>query len=179
MPADGRQHLVGHLQGDLAAVGAVHLVAVVLGGVVAGRDADARAAAQIPHRPGEGRGGLQPGIDVGRDAVGGQHPGGLPAEQLALVAAVVGQGHLLGQAGGVQRVGQALGGPADGVDVHPVGAGADDAPQSAGAEGQVPVEPVVDGLGIAGDALQLGDQVGVLGGAGAPEVVEVCRLHGG
>ena len=39
------QNSRGHVQGDLAAVGAIDLVAVIFGGVVAGGDADACAAA--------------------------------------------------------------------------------------------------------------------------------------
>ena len=165
--------------GDLAAVGAVDLVAVVLGGVVAGRYTDARAAAQVAHRPGKGGRGFQPGVKVGRDAVGGQHPGGFPAEQFALAAAVVGDGHLLGQVGAVQVVGQALGGPADGVDVHAVGAGADDAPQPAGAEFQVPVKAVCDGGLVPGNAVQFGGQVVGQVGLGQPAAVTVLVVvHG-
>src|SRR5699024_8202692 len=118
-----------------------------------------------------------PGIQPGGNAVGGQHPGSLPAEQLALDAAVVADGHLPGQTLGVDVVCQALGGPADGVDVHPVGAGANDAPQPAGAEFQIPVEPVGDGIGVIADGFQLGGQVGVLPGAGQPEVQCLLILH--
>ena len=98
---DGGQNLCGNFQRDLAAVRAVHLVAVVLGGVVAGGDADARAAAVVAHGPAQGRGGLQPGVDVGLDAVGGEDGGSLAGEHIALDAAVVADGNLLGQAGGV------------------------------------------------------------------------------
>src|SRR5699024_5088761 len=119
---DGLLDLVRGFQGDLAAVGPVDFVAVVLGGVVAGGDADARAAAIVPHRPGQGGGGFQPGVQVGGDAVGRQHTGGLAGKDVALDAAVVADGRLFGQAGGVQVIGQALGGLADVVDVHPVGA---------------------------------------------------------
>ena len=177
VPANGIQHLVGCFQGNLAAVGAVDLVAVVLGGVMAGCYADACAAAQVPYRPGQGRGGFQAGIEIGGDAVGGQHPGCFPAEQFAFVAAVMGKGYLFGQTGSVEVIGQALGGPADGVQVHPVGAGADDAPQAAGAELQVPVKTVADGGFVPGNGLQFGDKVGILHGTGKPEVQFFLILH--
>ena len=45
------QNRRGGLQGDLAAVGAVDLVAVVLGRVVAGGNADARAGFVVAHGP--------------------------------------------------------------------------------------------------------------------------------
>ena len=115
MLPNGRQHLGRGFQRDLAAVGAIHLIAVVLGRVVAGRDADARAAAQIPHGPGQRRGGFQPGVKIRGDAVGGQHAGGLAAEQFALDAAVVGDGDLFGQALGVDVVGQPLRGAAHSI----------------------------------------------------------------
>ena len=175
---DSSQHGIGGFQRDLAAVGTIDLVAVVLGGVVAGGHADARAAAQIAHSPGQRRGGLQPGVQVGGDAVGGQHAGGLAAEQLALVAAVVADGYFFRQACGVDVVRQALGGAADGVDIHAVAACADDAAQTACAKGQVAVKAVVDGIGITPDAVQFGEQVRILHCAGAPEVKQFCIGHG-
>ena len=142
---NGGQDLFRRLGGNLAAVGAVDLVAVILGGVVAGGDADSRAAVQIPHRPAEGRGGLQAGIEVRGNPIGGQDPGGLPGEQVPLNPAVPGDGHGLGQVRAVQVVRQPLGGPADGVEVHAVGARAGDAPESPGAKGQTPMEIIENG----------------------------------
>ena len=167
---DGRQHLVCHFQGDLAAVSAVYFVAIVLGGVVAGGDADACAAPQIPGRPGEGGGGLQTGIEESGDPVGSQDPGCFTAKQLALMTAVVGDGYTFGQPAGVQVVGQTLRSPADGVDVHAVGAGADDAAQPAGTKGKVPVEAVGYGVRVRLNGFQFPAQVGVVGGSGQPEM---------
>ena len=139
------QHAVGHFAGDLAAVAAIHLIAVILGGVMAGGDGDARIAAQMPHRKGKGRRGHQFGVHIHLDAVGGQHGGGLLGEFQALVAAVPGNGHTgTVPAGAVQVVGKALGGLAHGVHVHAVGAGAQHAPQAGGTKGQVLVKTVVD-----------------------------------
>ena len=86
---DGGEDFCSHLQRDLAAVRTIDLVAVVLGGVVAGGDADARAAAVVPHRPAQCRGGLQAGVDVSLDAVGGKDSRRFLGEHIALDAAVV------------------------------------------------------------------------------------------
>ena len=48
---DCSQNFICHFQRDLAAIGAIHFIAVVLGRVVAGCNADACPAAQIAHRP--------------------------------------------------------------------------------------------------------------------------------
>ena len=174
---DAGQDLPGGVQGDLAAVRAVDLVAVVLGGVVAGGDAHARPAAQIPHRPGQGGGGLQAGVEPGGDAVGRQHPGRFPGEQLALAAAVVGDGNALVQAGSLEVVGQALGGLAHGVDVHAVGARADDAPQAAGAELQLTVKAVVQAVFVLCllQRGQLPDKVRVFRGVLQPTSQLICH----
>ena len=105
MLPNGGEDLVGNFEGDLAAVGAVHLIAIVFGRVVAGRDADAGPAAEIPHGPGEGGGGLKPGIQTGRDAVGREDAGGFPGEKLAAVAAVMRDGNLFGQFARVEVIG--------------------------------------------------------------------------
>ena len=145
---------------------------------MAGGDADARAAVEIPHRPAQGGGGLQPGVEVGGDAVGGQDPGRLPGEEVPFDAAVVGNGHGLGQVRGVKVVRQSLGGPADGVEVHAVGPRPQDAPQASGAEGQVAVEAVGDGFLIVLDLPKLRDQVRVLPGPVQPEGQLVFIGHG-
>ena len=62
---------------------------------------------------------------------------------------------LFGQGGRVQVIGQALGGLAHGVDVHAVGARAQHAAQTAGAEGEVAVKAVGDGGLVALDGRQL------------------------
>jgi hypothetical protein len=129
---------------------------------MAGGDADAGPTAQIPHRPAQGRRGLQPGVDIGGNPVGRQHPGRLPGKQLPFDAAVVGDGCGLGQVCGVEVVRQGLGGPPDGVDVHPVGSRADNAPQPAGAEGQMAVEAVGHRLLVLPRLPQLRDEVRVL-----------------
>ena len=157
---NGGKNFCCHLKGDLAAVCTVDLVAVVLGRVVAGGDADARAAAVVPHRPAQRRSRFQTGINIGLDAVCRKDSCGFAGKHIALDTAVVADGNFLRQVGGIQVVGKALRSFADVVDIHPVGASTDDAPQTAGAEFQLPVEPVGDGILVACDCFQLFGKVG-------------------
>ena len=60
---------------------------------------------------------------------------------------------------------------ADVVDVHPVGACADDTPQTAGAEFQLPVKAVGDGILVACNAVQFIGKVGRHPGLGKPAVI--------
>ena len=126
---------------------------------MAGGDAHARAAPEIPDGPRERRGRFQARIQAGGDAVGGQHASRLPREQLALVAAVVRNRNLFRQIGGVEVIGQSLRGLAHGVEVHPVGSRSDHAAQAAGSEGQIAVEAVVDGVGVALNGAKLSGQI--------------------
>ena len=148
---------VRRLGGDLAAVRPIHLVAVVLAGVVAGGDHHARGAAQRPHGIAQAGGGHQSGIDVGPDAVGGKHVCGDPGKQVGMDAAVIADGDAarFGREALDDVICQSLGSPGHGIHVHPVGAGAQHAPQAAGAEFQVPVEGVLDPGLVACHAAQL------------------------
>ena len=113
---------------------------------MAGGDADSRSRAVVPHCPAQSGGGLQTGVQVSSEPVGGNDLGGFQGEQVALDPAVVADGHFPRQLRCFQVGAQALGSPADDINVHPVGACADDAPQSSGAEFQIPVKPVIDGV---------------------------------
>ena len=169
--ADIRRHLVRVVIGHLAAVGAVALVAVVFGGVVAGRDHDAGLAMVFPHRIGQHRRGLQLGEQMDGDAVGSEHPRRLPGEKIGFDPGIKrdGDGRLVVPV--VQIIRQALGRLADGVDIHPVVSGSDDAPQAARAEFQLPVEAVLDRVLLPFDVLELPDKVGILRGVLEPKVV--------
>ena len=144
---------------------------------MAGGDVDAGGAAQFPHGVGEGGGGHQFPVEVGLDAVGGKDPGGLPGEQFRVDTAVIGHGGGRGVEPGQKDIGVGLGGPADGVDVHPVGAGPQHPPQPGGAELQVGVKAVVHLLVLALDGLQLPGQGGVLQLLGEPAAVFLVDLH--
>ena len=154
LPGDG----LGVVWGQLGAVGPVDLVAVILLGIMAGGDVNARLATVVPHGEAQLRGGTQRLEDPHMDAVGGADLGGGPGKLHGVVAAVHAQGHApaLGLLPlGADDVGKALGGPADDMDVHLVQAHLHGAPQTGGAELQRPVEPLADLLLVAADALQL------------------------
>ena len=123
-------HLLRHLAGDLAAVAAVDLIAVVFRGVVARRHADARIALQIARCKGEGRHRGKPRIDVRVDAVCRQNCRSLFRKYIGLDAAVVGNRHIRVAHMGVQIIRKALGGLAHNIDVHAVGARADHTAQA-------------------------------------------------
>ena len=154
LPGDG----VGVLGGQLRAVGPVDLVAVILLGVVAGGDVDARLAAVVPHGEAQLRGGAQGLENAHMDAVGGADLRRGVGKLHTVVAAVHADGHALVHSGlplGTDDVGEALGGPADDIDVHLMQAHLHGAPQAGGAELQGAVEPALDLLVIAGDGGQL------------------------
>ena len=85
------------------------------------------------------------------DAVGAQHVGGNPGEELGIVAAVVGYADLDVVIRGVLEyvVGKALCRHPDRVLVHPVGAHSHQAAQAARTEIQILVESVLETGGIA------------------------------
>ena len=144
----------------------IDLITVVLAGVVRSRDHDTRRGVQIAGRKRHSRHRHQDGPDIDLDAIGREHSGGHFCKHIALDAAVIADGH--GRLCKVlfQIIGQALRGLCHSIDVHAVGACADDAAQTARAKGQVAVKAVVDGIGISPDAVQFGEQVRILHCAG-------------
>ena len=172
---DCSQNFICHFQRDLAAIGAIHFIAVVLGRVVAGCNADACPAAQIAHRPGKCGRGLQPRVHAGGNAVCRQHAGSFAGEQFAVIAAVMRNGDLFGQVGRVQVIGQALGGLAHRVQVHAVGARPQHTAQAAGAKFQVTVKTVRDSGIIPGNAVQFFRHSGIQFRLGQPTVIQFFR----
>ena len=145
---------VGVVGGQLGAVGPVDLVAVILLGIVAGGDVDARLAAVVPHGEAQLRGGAKGFENAHMDAVGGADLRGSPGKLHAVVAAVHADGNALvhgGGAFGADDIGKALGGPADDINVHLVQAHLHGAPQTGGAELQGAVEAALDLLVIVCD----------------------------
>ena len=164
----------GVLGRQLRAIGPVDLVAVILLGVMAGGDVDASLAAVVPHGEAQLRGGTQGLEDADVDAVGGADLRRGVGKGQAVDAAVHADGHalLLGRlALGGDDIGEALGGPADDMDVHLVQAHLHRAPQAGCAELQRAVEPGFDLLFVAGDGLQLRLLLGGQGVAGQPALV--------
>ena len=161
---------VGGLIGHLAAVRAV---AVVLGGVVAGRDHDARVAVVVAGGKAQ-RGNRHKGlIDADLDTVGGQHLGSGLGEQVALDAAVIADGNGLAAALGLDPVGKALGRLTDNVNIHTVGACTDDAAQARGTELQGHSKTVLNGGIVTLDAFQLGLEVSVVQLGSEPTLIHI------
>ena len=172
---DLSQNFCCGLGGDLAAVRAVDLVAVVLAGVVGRRHHDTGRGVQIAGRKGHGRDRHQDRPDVDLDAVGSKHPCGDFCKHIALDAAVVTNGHR--RLGKIlfQIIRQTLRSLCHGIDVHPVGACADDAAQTARAKGEVTIECVFD-FGIV-QRFQLCHNIGIGGGICQPAFVFLFNIH--
>ena len=115
----------------------------------------------------EERGELTPDSVIVEPTSGNQGVG------LALVAAVVADGYFFRQACGVDVVRQALGGAADGVDIHAVGACADDAAQTGGAELQGHGKAVLNGGIVPLNAFQLGLEVCVIQLGSQPTLIHI------
>ena len=142
---------------QLRAVLPIDLVAVILLGVVAGGDVDARLTAILPHGKAQLRRGPQGLEDPHMDAVGGAYLRGGAGKFHGMVAAVHADGHaapLRVPALGADNIGKTLGGPADDVHVHLVQPHLHGAPQSGGTELQRTVKPALDLLFISGDGFQ-------------------------
>ena len=134
----------GGVIGHLAAVGAVGLVAVVLGRVVRSCDHDARVALVVTGGKAQGGDRHQRVVDAHLDAVRCQDPGSRLGKDVALEAAVVADGHGLIAALRLDPVCQTLRGLTHDVDVHTVGASAQHAAQAGGAKLQRNGEAVLD-----------------------------------
>ena len=138
--------LLVHGRCHLSAVGPGDLVAVVLLGVVRGGDHDACNGAFLAHGIAHLGSGTDVVEDIDMDAVGGKDIGSDAGELPAVVAAVVRDTDLDVVALDVLEdvVGESLGGHADRVLVHAVGADAHDAAEASGAELEILVERVLE-----------------------------------
>ena len=173
---DAAQNGVGIVIGHLAAVGAVDLVAVILGGVVAGSDHNACLAAQLTHGKAEHGNGHETVIEIDLNAVCCENLGGLLRKLFAVVAAVVAHSDAALTEHVVDIVGKTLSRSANGVDVHAVGANLQHAAHTRGAEGELCAEAVFDSIFIARNCIELGDQSGV-GYFFKPKGIFFCSVH--
>ena len=170
----------GVLRRQLRAVGPVDLVAVILLGVVAGGDVDARLAAVVPHGERQLRRGAQRLEDAHMDAVCGADLGRSAGEVHRVVAAVHADGDAaaLGLlALGADYLRKALRRPADDIDVHLVQTHLHRAAQTGGAELQRAVEPALDLLVVVRDGPQLGALLVRDGGAADPLLIFLSVVH--
>ena len=138
---------------------------------MAGGDAGANAAGKCAHRKAQGGHRLEAGVNVCFDTICRKDGGSFPGKAGAADSAVVADGSTLGKGGSAQIVGNRLRGAADDVDVHAVGACAEDAAKTAGAEGQLAAEGIVDGMRVVRHRGKLGAKTCVQRGLGQPAVI--------
>lgn len=131
---DGRLDGLRRLDGDLAAVRAVDLVAVVCRGVVRRGDVDAGRAAQLADGETQRGGGLDAIEQIGFDSVAGEHLGDSAHKLLGTVTGIAAERDGRVPKGAIQVIRQALRSLADDIDVQAVGAEAELAAQAAGAK---------------------------------------------
>ena len=173
---DGR----GMVRGQLSTILPVDLVAVVLGGVVAGGDVEACDAAVLPDSEGQFGGGAHGLEELHGDAVGRHNASGFSCKQIGVHPAVEADGHTLG---GLCRtlcqndLGEGLGGVADHVDVHPAQTQTHDTSETGGAELQHAEEAVFNFGGIIFHGFQFGLFLGGKGGAGQPACIAFLIRH--
>lgn len=123
------------------------------------------------HRIGQHGRRFQAGVQIGTDTVSGKNTGGLLGEKIRFDAGIVGQGDCGTRPLTQQIIRQPLCGAADGIDVHTVFAGADDATQSSGAKLQLPIKPVVNLFLVFFDTKQFLGEIGILRGVFQPFLI--------
>ena len=172
-----RVHHGGGIVRHLAAVGAVGFVAVVFGGVVGGGDHDAGIRLVVPGGKGQGGDGHQRVVNPHPNAVGGQNAGGVSGEHVGIDAAVIGNGDQLAAALGLDPVRQSLGGLPDNVNIHPVAARAQNAPQTGGAEFQRHSKALLDLIVLSLDFPQLIGEGGIFQISAQPALIIIYVHH--
>ena len=161
--------------GDLAAVGAVNLVAVVLAGVMGCGDHDSGRAAQIPGCKGDRGHRHQCGPDVNPYPIGRENRRCRLCKHIAFDAAVVANDNRGSRELLFQVVRQTLGCFCHGIDVHPVGSGTDNAPKASRTEGQIPVESILHSGPV--HLPQLPGHVLICAGTGQPAFVFLLNIR--
>ena len=164
-------HDVSGLIGHLAAIGAVGLIAVVLGRVVGCRYHDTGVAVIIPGSKAQCGNRHQGAVNAHLYAVGGQNFGSSLGKHIALDAAVIADSNGLGAALGLDPVGKALGSLAHNIHVHAVGTGADHTAQTGSAELKSNGKTILYGSVIVLNRFQLRLQVGVIQVGSKPTAV--------
>ena len=132
---DGRLDGLRRLDGDLAAVGSVDLVAVVCRGIVRRGDVDAGRTAQGADGEAECGRGLNALEQIRLDSVFGENLSDSTHKLLGTVTGIAAEGDGRVLKGAIQVIRQALRSLTDGIDVQTVGPETDFAAQSTGAKG--------------------------------------------
>lgn len=118
---DGRLDGLRRLDGDLAAVGAVDLIAVVCRGIVRRGNVDAGRAAQLADGETQRGGGLDAIEQIRPDPVAGEHLGDSTHKLLGTVTRIPAKRNRRPIKRVIQIIGKTLRGLTDGIDIKPVG----------------------------------------------------------
>lgn len=118
---DGRLDDLRRLDGDLAAVGAVDLIAVVCRGIVRRGNVDAGRAAQLADGETQRGGGLDAIEQIRPDPVAGEHLGDSTHKLLGTVTRIPAKRNRRPIKRVIQIIGKTLRGLTDGIDIKPVG----------------------------------------------------------
>ena len=171
--ADKTGDFGGVMIGHLAAVRSIAFIAVIFGGIVAGRNHNTGLAVKFPYGVGEHRRGLQFIEQMHGNAVGGQHARRLAGEQIGFDTRIKRYRHGCGGAARFQIIGKALSGAANGINIHAVASGADDAAKPARPKLQVAVKSILDPFFVSFDVSELFDKIDVLRGIASPQSIVV------
>ena len=144
-------YVAGHFRRNLAAVAAIAFISVIFGRVMAGRYANTGVAVQIPHSKRQGRRGHELGIQIGFDPIGCQYGRRFFRKQCAVNTAIIPNGY-----SGymtlcfmfIEIIGKALRCFPYRIDIHPVGASSQHAPQPSRTKRQVLIKAVIDFIGF-------------------------------
>ena len=169
-------HDGGSIIGHLAAIRAVGLVAVVLGRVVRSRDHDTSIALVVTGSKAQCRHRHQSIVNAHLDTVCRQNACGGLGKDIALQAAVVADSHSLAAALSLDPVCQALRGLTHNIDIHTVGASAQNAAQTSGAKLQSHSKAVLDLVIISLDLGQLRLQISVFQLCSHPALIFI-QIH--
>ena len=162
--------------GHLAAIRAVGLVAVVLGRVVRSRDHDTSIALVVTGSKAQCRHRHQSIVNAHLDTVCRQNACGGLGKDIALQAAVVADRHSLAAALSLDPVCQTLRGLTHNIDIHTVGASAQNAAQTSGAKLQSHSKAVLDLVVISLDLGQLRLQISVFQLCSHPALIFI-QIH--
>ena len=162
--------------GHLAAIRAVGLVAVVLGRVVRSRDHDTSIALVVTGSKAQCRHRHQSIVNAHLDTVCRQNACGGLGKDIALQAAVVADRHSLAAALSLDPVCQTLRGLTHNIDIHTVGASAQNAAQTSGAKLQSHSKAVLDLVIISLDLGQLRLQISVFQLCSHPALIFI-QIH--
>ena len=178
--ADACGHARGGLRAQLSAVLAVDLIAVILGRIMTGGNDHARGSLQVTHGIGQDRHRAQRVEQKGMYALLAEHLRRFLRKQIGEAAAVISDDHApLRRAGLLLQISrQTLGRTADVIAVHTVGARAQHAAHTGGAEAQLRIKTILDLCRVIANAFQLPNGLLIVREVLQPLFIIFLHVHG-